>query len=134
MKALTQTRATPVPRQIISLPARHFNNATLQRCTATTECEDCRKKRLGIVQRFATGIQTPSIAPPIVHDVLRSPGQPLDMATRAFMEPRFGHDFSQVRVHNDERAAASARAVNALAYTVGRDVVFGASQYQPTTG
>ena len=49
------------------------------------------------------------------------------------MEPRFGHDFSQVRVHTDARAAESARAVNALAYTVGRDVVFGTGQYMPGT-
>ena len=71
--------------------------------------------------------------PPIVHEVLRSPGQPLDVATRAFMEPRFGHDFSGVRVHTDAKAAESARAVNALAYTVGRNVVFGAGQYLPQT-
>jgi hypothetical protein len=74
-----------------------------------------------------------SEVPPIVHDVLRSPGQPLDATTRAFMEPRFGHDFSQVRVHADTRAAESAGAVNALAYTVGRDVVFGAGQFAPQT-
>jgi hypothetical protein len=71
--------------------------------------------------------------PSIVHEVLRSPGQPLDAAARAFFEPRFGHDFSQVRVHADGRAAESARAVNAFAYTVGRDVVFGAGQYGPHT-
>ena len=70
-------------------------------------------------------------APPIVHEVLRSSGQPLDPATRAFMEPRFAYDFSQVRVHTDAQAAASAQAVGALAYTVGRDVVFGAGQYTP---
>jgi outer membrane protein OmpA-like peptidoglycan-associated protein len=64
-----------------------------------------------------------------VHDTLRSPGQRLDAATRAFFEPFFGHDFSQVRVHTDTRAAESARAVNALAYTVGRDVVLGGGQY-----
>jgi hypothetical protein len=69
--------------------------------------------------------------PPIVQDALRSTGQPLDPATRAFMEPRFGHDFSHVRVHTDARAAESAQAVNALAYTVGPDVVFGAGQYAP---
>lgn len=72
-------------------------------------------------------------APPIVHEVLRSPGQPLDADTRAFMEPRFGHGFSHVRVHTDEKAAESARTVNALAYTVGRDVVFGTGQYSPAT-
>lgn len=72
--------------------------------------------------------------PPIVHEVLRSSGQPLDASTRAFMEPRFGHDFSRVRVHTDARAAESAREVNALAYTVGRDVVFGKGQYALATG
>lgn len=71
-------------------------------------------------------------APPVVHDVLRSPGRPLDDATRGFMERRFDHDFSQVRVHNDTQAAESADAVNAVAYTVGRHVVFGAGQYQPS--
>lgn len=72
-------------------------------------------------------------APSIVHDVLRSPGQPLETSTKTFMEPRFGRDFSTVRVHTDAKAAESARAVNALAYTVGQDVVFGAGQYAPGT-
>ncbi|HEY2990878.1 MAG TPA: DUF4157 domain-containing protein [Candidatus Binatia bacterium] len=68
-----------------------------------------------------------------MHDVLRSPGQPLDPAARAFFEPRFGHDFGQVRVHTDAKAADSALAVDALAYTVGRDLVFGAGRYAPET-
>ncbi len=66
-------------------------------------------------------------------DAVRGGGQPLPEFVRAFFEPRFGYDFSQVRVHTDPRAAASARAVNALAYTVGRDVVFGSGQYAPRT-
>jgi len=70
-------------------------------------------------------------APPIVHEVLRSPGQPLNQASRAFMEPRFGYDFSRVRVHTDSRAAKSAEAVNAQAYTVGSNIVFGANQGGP---
>jgi hypothetical protein len=49
------------------------------------------------------------------------------------MEPRFGHNFSNVRVHTDTKAAHSAWAVNALAYTVGRDIVFGKGQYAPKT-
>jgi hypothetical protein len=60
-------------------------------------------------------------------------GQPLDTALRAFFEPRFGYAFDQVRVHTDSQAAESAKAVNALAFTVGRDVVFGAGQYAPDT-
>jgi outer membrane protein OmpA-like peptidoglycan-associated protein len=68
--------------------------------------------------------------PPIVNDVLRSAGEPLDAPTRSFFEQRFGHDFSKVRVHTDSRAAESAEAVNALAYTVGRDIVFAAGEYE----
>ena len=78
-----------------------------------------------------TSLAQLSQVPPSVREVLRLPAQPLDPATRAFMEPRFGRDFSGVRVHTDVRAAETARAVNALAYTVGEDVVFGAGQYAP---
>ncbi|MBW4671111.1 MAG: DUF4157 domain-containing protein [Cyanomargarita calcarea GSE-NOS-MK-12-04C] len=78
-------------------------------------------------------IQESSEVPPIVQEVLNSPGQPLDLETRTFMESRFGHDFSQVRVHTDEKAVESAKTVKALAYTVGHNVVFGAGQYLPKT-
>jgi hypothetical protein len=97
------------------------------------ECADCRRKRLPL-QRHPVAPADRTEAPPIVDEVLRSPGQPLDPTTRAFMEPRFGHDFSRVRVHTDPRAAESAQAVNALAYTVGGNVVFGAGRYEPRTG
>jgi len=72
-------------------------------------------------------------APPIVDDVLRSPGQPLDSATRTYFEPRLGHDFSRVRVHTNSAAADSVRSLGALAYTVGPDMVFGAGRYQPSS-
>jgi hypothetical protein len=71
--------------------------------------------------------------PPIVHDVVRSPGEPLDPATRAFMEPRFGQDFSRVRVHSGSAAEQSARGVDAQAYAVGHDIVFGAGRFAPGT-
>lgn len=96
-------------------------------------CAGCREKRELSLQRRATEQGKPDTVPPIMHDVLHSPGQPLDPETREFMEPHFRHDFSHVRVHTDAKAAESARAVNALAYTVGRDVVFGAGEYKPTT-
>jgi hypothetical protein len=63
-------------------------------------------------------------APATVQETLRSPGQPLDATTRAFMEPRFGYDFSRVRVHTGSEAAQSAKAIGARAYTAGSDVVF----------
>ena len=85
------------------------------------------------LQRRAADPHGPATAPPIVHEVLRSSGQPLDAPTRAFMEPRFGADFADVRVHTGDKAAASTRAVQALAYTVGHDVVFGGGQFAPMT-
>jgi uncharacterized protein DUF4157 len=72
-------------------------------------------------------------APPSVGKALASPGTPLEPALRQDMEQRFGYDFSRVRVHNDTSAAESAHAVNARAYTVGRDIVFGREQYFPRT-
>ncbi|MBI3900068.1 MAG: DUF4157 domain-containing protein [Gammaproteobacteria bacterium] len=85
------------------------------------------------LQRKAASAEPDTGVPPIVHDVAQSSGRPIDDSARSFMEPRFGHDFSAVRIHNDAKAAASARALNARAYTVGRDVVFGAGEYSPTT-
>lgn len=70
---------------------------------------------------------------PLIQGMQLPSGQPLDAATRNFMEPRFGHDFGRVRVHTDREAAESARALDARAYTVGQDVVFGEGQYAPST-
>lgn len=95
-------------------------------------CSDCRKKHQ-FLQRRAVRQAGPEIAPPIVHEVLRSPGQSLDAETRGFMEPRFSHDFSGVRIHTDGGAAQSAKDVNALAYSIGQDIVFNAGQYRPNT-
>ena len=99
----------------------------------TGECAECRRKRLALQRRTAHQAKPISV-PPIVYEVMRSSGEPLKPAARSFMESRFGHDFSSVRVHTDAKAAESAKAVNALAYTVGRDVVFGTEQYAPGSG
>ena len=94
---------------------------------ADGECAECRAKRL---QRRPASASA-AFAPPIVHEVLAAPGRQLDSATRSFFAPRLGHELDSVRVHTGARAAASADAVGALAYTVGSDVVFGAGQYTP---
>jgi hypothetical protein len=97
---------------------------------ACGEREGCKGARVMLQRKPDAQSEAPPI-PPIVHDVLRSPGQPLGAATRDFMEARFGHDFSRVRLHSGETAARSAQAVNALAYTVGHNVVFARGQYAP---
>jgi hypothetical protein len=72
-------------------------------------------------------------APASVHEVLRSPGQPLDAATRAFMESRFGQDFSRVRIHTDSAAADSASEIHARAYAAGQNIVFASNQFSPSS-
>lgn len=83
------------------------------------------------VQRRASDSAAPASAPESVHRTLSSPGRPLDGGTRNFMESRFGHDFSHVRVHTDSLAGESARAINAHAYTAGSDIAFAPGKYQP---
>jgi hypothetical protein len=123
MKESSRLRAKPsAPAKLGILQRR----CALERKSTNSEPEARRPAR--------AGTQGDASVPPVVHEVVRSPGQPLDSATRAFMELRFGHDFSQVRVHADARAAESARAMHALAYTIGRHVVFGAGQHAPATG
>lgn len=70
---------------------------------------------------------------PIVRDALNSHGQPMDPGTRSFMESRFQRDFGHVRIHNDMQAARSASAINARAYTLGKDVVFADRQFATGT-
>jgi hypothetical protein len=95
-------------------------------------CEECQQKQSQpTISRRASAPSAPAHLPRIVGDVLRSPGHPLDSATRAFFEPRFGRDFSQVRIHTDSHAAESARSINAHAYTVGPHIAFNAGQYAP---
>ena len=121
-------------------PAVSGGVAGVQReCACGGSCDDCKKKTSETehaqvrMKAAGPGIAGGIEAPPIVGDVLRSSGQPLDAGTRAFMEPRFGHDFSKVRVHTDAKAGESARAVQARAYTVGSNVVFGAGEFNPGT-
>jgi hypothetical protein len=74
-----------------------------------------------------------SAAPASVDRVLANPGRPLEPALRRDMEQRFGHDFSRVRVHTDAAAAASARHIDAHAYTAGTDMVFATDRFAPGT-
>lgn len=119
------------------MPIRHPAGTAFPRnkCTLSNREKgvegDNRVRKHQSLQRVFSGDSEVAEVPPIVHEVLHSPGQPLDAATSIFMESRLGHDFSRVRVHTDEKATESARAVNALAYTVGQDVVFGRGRYSP---
>ncbi len=134
--------------------------------TGGGECDDCKKKKKMPLQRYANGSAAPAIAPPVVHDVLGSHGEPLDASSRNFLETRFPrhigqfpasekylereaekladhttqsppgrthYDLSQIRLHCDRPAAASAKALNAAAYTIGNHIVFARGHYNPAT-
>ena len=104
--------------QVISAPKQMLRRV----CACGGGCPTCRGKHSAHehahTKNFQPAPTEENEAPAIVHEALRSPVQYLDSATRAFMEPRFGRDFSQVRVHTGAKAAASAGAIDALAYTV----------------
>jgi hypothetical protein len=124
------TRSQPIQQPGLSPPVSgglvQRQCACGQHTVAGGECAICRKNREG-------GRRREDGSPVLVEEVLRSPGVPLDIAIRGNMESRFQHDFSRVRVHVDSRAARSARTVNALAYSVGRDIVFDAGHFAPHT-
>jgi len=130
-----EQEADYISEQVMCMPEPKLQRA----CACGGGCPSCQTKQpsRGHQRLQAKHVDSSdsgqTVAPPIVSEVLGSPGQPLDTATRSFFEPRFGHDFSHVRVHTDGRAGDSARAVNALAYTSGRHLVFGVGQYSPTT-
>ena len=106
-----------------------------KRATYEGEADEEKPLQTKAESSFPSAQSSPgcSSAPSSVHAALNAPGQPLAAGTRAFFEPRFGHDFSVVRVHADSRAAASARAFNALAYTTGQHVVFAEGNFSPQT-
>lgn len=86
-----------------------------------------------VLSRLASTAAEAGPAPASVASVLNTPGTTLPASSRAFFEPRFGHDFSRVRIHHDEQASASARDVSAHAYTVGSHVVFAQGRFAPET-
>lgn len=101
-------------------------------CACGGTCASCSKDEE--LQRSASSRDAvPGEAPEDVHQALSSSGRPLDSGVRERLEPRFGMDFSRVRIHTDDRAAESARAVSAHAYTVGPQIVFAPGQYAPGT-
>jgi len=137
--AAAQKTATPT---ITAAPTRILQRqCACGAHAAGGECEDCKKQK-GVLSRKVSGhgasdtsaaCEMSAMSPHLVAEALRSPGEPLDRDTRAFMESRFQHDFSAVRVHTDARAAASARALRARAWALGSDVAFATGAYAPGT-
>lgn len=127
-----EQEADAVAEQVMRMPVNKNENIffkpvsinSIQRkCSA---CEDEEKLQMKSEGGGVAGMT----APTIVHEVINSGGQPLDKSTRSFMESRFGYNFGNVQIHNDSLAHKSSAGINALAYTHGNHIVFGAGQYQ----
>ena len=128
-------RAPYVAAVSSSLKSSQSSGTIFRRCACGTHtggatCSECRKKE---VQRKAVDGCAVDEVPSIVADVLREPGTALSPSTRAFMEPRFGRDFSSVRIHTGERASQSAHAIHATAYASGSHIAFASGEFAPDT-
>lgn len=135
-RKFTEGMKTPAQKAQDKADEQTFLNSYLRNRTndPLSPLDPGRKKDDPMLMRKATASSVDAgAAPPIVHEVLAGSGHLLDSDTRAFMEDRFGHDFSRVRIHTDVKAAESARDVDAHAYTVGSSIVFDTGQFAPMT-
>jgi outer membrane protein OmpA-like peptidoglycan-associated protein len=134
-----QVMRGPTPSAGPSIAASTYHPGIQRQCACGGSCSDCQAGKddheHDHVQRSSldSGHLQTDTAPVIVDQVLRSDGDRLDTATRAFMEIRFGHDFSSVRIHTGTDAQQSASAIHARAYTVGSNIVFSSGRYAPGT-
>jgi Domain of unknown function (DUF4157) len=123
--------ASPFKPKAFHLLDKQLELKPLTSASAKPATGEEKKEEAVPVQRKAKNGASVTEVRATVHDALRSSGRPLDGDTKSFMESRIGFDFGKVRIHTDPRAAASAEAMNATAYTVGTDVVFASDQYSP---
>jgi hypothetical protein len=125
-----EQEADRVADQIMRMPDTMVQRQC-ESCANGSDVGDIAERSLSI-QRYAhSKDETGAVAAEFTNRL--GPGVPLDSATRDYFEPRFGHDFSSVRIHHDAPAAAAAADVQARAFTLGRDVVFGAGEHNPGT-
>jgi hypothetical protein len=134
---VTQFRDSPGGGQRVDRPSggvsAPVNRLVSRKCDACEEEKEPHAARNPVLDYGTGTLDVGDAGAQNVELGLRSAAEPLDASTRSFMEPRFGIDFTRVRVHTGATATESARTLNALAYTVGEDIVFGAKQYSPGT-
>jgi len=129
-----EQEADRVAETVMRMRGPEAGDTVQHKAAGSEEAEkDEHEKKLMMAKADGQSTQPASTNPGSNITATEGGGHPLSSTVRDFMEPRFGHDFSDVRVHADAKADEAARSVNALAFTVGRDVVFAAGQYAPDT-
>jgi len=129
-----ELEADRAAEQVMRMPAPELNKASNE-CTPRPSMRQAAGGGNGFgeapfIRNKTTGLTAGTL---MAHEVVNSDGQLLDASTRAFFELRFGHDFRRVRIHTDAKTAHAAAAINAVAYIIGPNIVFGAGQYAPWT-
>lgn len=125
-----EQEADAMADKVMRMPApAFFAPATPHLQRKCRHCEEEERKLHRKETESATPVATPALNAYV--GSLSNGGQPLSESTRNFFEPRFGYDFSNVRVHNDSAAVQSAQSINALAYTSGTNIVFNQGQFAP---
>ncbi len=129
-----EQEADRVADELMRLPEPGMQRACSASALEASTCTACESGKEAALQLKTD--QSSDRLGSVPDDFVRNlgPGEPLDAATRAYFEARFGHDFTTVRVHSHAAAQQSAQEVSAHAYTVGNDIVFAAGRYAPTTG
>ena len=139
-----EKEAEAMEDQIVEAPEKKMGevkppSANIQRKNALEEGEELQRKCAACEEETPVQMKSEvpagpgAEAPPIVRNAINSTGHPLDKGAKSFFETRFGHDFSNVRIHAGSLATESAKSINATAYTHKNDIVFGSGQYQPET-
>ncbi|WP_295433346.1 DUF4157 domain-containing protein [uncultured Thiodictyon sp.] len=121
----------------LSAAARQAAMPSLRALTLQRKCVACEEEEKDekLLRKVGAGEpDSPGTVPAIVDRALSTPGQPLEPKVRGFFEPRFGQDFSAVRVHTDALAASSAAAIGANAFAYGNHIAFAAGRYDPRSG
>jgi hypothetical protein len=128
-----EQEADRIAHQVMHMPAREQATPCAACASGASPCPKCSdRESVRIASKTGAASSDHAVSTDNEHLALGlGQGRPLDAAARAYFEPRFGYDFSAVRVYTDANAAASAQSLNALAYTAGHRVVFGAGRYAP---
>ena len=135
-QAMTEEERKKRPEEETAVQMKSVEGAgVIHRQTVPEEEKRKRPEEEETIQAKEESGQTPALTPKVESQInsLQGGGEPLPESVRADFEPRFGVDFSDVRVHKGSQAAETARSINARAYTTGRDVAFGAGEYAPET-
>jgi hypothetical protein len=126
---MIQVNVMRIPQLFSGAPQRAESGSATEVNRKCKECEE-EGKKLHRKENGENKFERDASLENYIHDLNRS-GQPLPDSSRKFFEPKFGYDFSSIKIHHDSDAANSADSINALAYTHGNNIVFGANQFSP---